>query len=70
MPDIKDLRFHDLRHTGNTRLFWKKLDIEEVQVVSGHSAWQQLQHYTHIRPEDVHASYATATARKKIEKGG
>lgn len=54
MPKIKDLRFHDLRHTGITMLFWAGLKIEEVAQVSGHSNWAQLKRYTHIRPEDVH----------------
>jgi integrase len=54
MPKIKDLRFHDLRHTGITMLFWAGLKIEEVAQVSGHTNWAQLKRYTHIRPEDVH----------------
>lgn len=54
MPKIADLRFHDLRHTGITQLFWAGLKIEEVAQVSGHSNWVQLKRYTHIRPEDVH----------------
>ena len=54
MPKIADLRFHDLRHTGITQLFWAGLKIEEVAAVSGHSNWAQLKRYTHIRPEDVH----------------
>jgi integrase len=54
MPKIADLRFHDLRHTGITQLFWGGLKIEEVAQVSGHTNWAQLKRYTHIRPEDVH----------------
>ncbi len=54
MPKIADLRFHDLRHTGITQLFWAGLKIEEVAAVSGHTNWSQLKRYTHIRPEDVH----------------
>jgi integrase len=54
MPKIADLRFHDLRHTGITQLFWAGLKIEEVAQVSGHTSWAQLRRYTHIRPEDVH----------------
>lgn len=54
LPQIADLRFHDLRHTGITQLFWAGLKIEEVSQVSGHSNWAQLKRYTHISPEDVH----------------
>lgn len=62
MPGIKDLRFHDLRHTGITQLFWRGLQIQEVIVVSGHSSWTQLKRYTHIRPEDVHRAFVGAKA--------
>ena len=54
LPKIENLRFHDLRHTGITQLFWAGLKIEEVAQVSGHTNWAQLKRYTHIRPEDVH----------------
>jgi len=54
LPRIADLRFHDLRHTGITQLFWAGLKIEEVAQVSGHTNWAQLRRYTHIRPEDVY----------------
>lgn len=62
MPKIADLRFHDLRHTGITMLFWKGLKIEEVAQVSGHSNWAQLKRYTHIRPEDVHRRWDALTS--------
>lgn len=58
MPGIADLRFHDLRHTGITRLFRLGLSIQEVAVVSGHTNWAQLRRYTHIRPEDLHERLA------------
>lgn len=58
LPGIKDLRFHDLRHTGITRLFAAGLQVQEVIVVSGHSSWTQLKRYTHIQPADVHRKFA------------
>lgn len=57
MPGIRDLRFHDLRHTGITRLFAQGLQVQQVIVVSGHSSWGQLKRYTHITPEDVHRHF-------------
>lgn len=57
MPGIKDLRFHDLRHTGISMLFWHGLKIEEVAIVSGHTNWNTLRRYTHIRPEDLHSRF-------------
>jgi len=60
MPGIKDLRFHDLRHTGITMLFWRGLRIEEVAIVSGHTNWTQLKRYTHIKPDDLHRHFDPA----------
>lgn len=46
---IKDLRFHDLRHEGISRLFEMGLGIPQVAAVSGHRSWVSLKRYTHIR---------------------
>lgn len=46
---IDDLRFHDLRHEGISRLFEMGLNIPHVATVSGHRSWQNLKRYTHIR---------------------
>lgn len=48
---IKDLRFHDLRHDGISRLFEMGKTIPEVADVSGHKGWQSLQRYTHLKQE-------------------
>lgn len=52
--DIKDLRFHDLRHEGVSRLFEQGYSIEQVALVSGHRDWKMLQRYTQLRAEDLH----------------
>jgi integrase len=49
MLDIKDLKFHDLRHEGVSRLFELGKTIPQVASVSGHRSWQNLQRHTHIR---------------------
>ncbi len=67
LPGIADLRFHDLRHTGITMLFWCGLQIEEVAVVSGHTNWVQLKRYTHIRPEDLHRRFVQAPAQPEAK---
>jgi integrase len=46
---IKDLRFHDLRHEGISRLFEIGRTIPQVAAVSGHRSWTSLKRYTHIR---------------------
>ncbi|NCQ33515.1 tyrosine-type recombinase/integrase [bacterium] len=50
---IEDLRFHDLRHEGISRLFAEGLEIQEVALISGHQSWTMLRRYTHITPEAV-----------------
>lgn len=46
---IDDLRFHDLRHEGISRLFEMGWTIPQVATVSGHRSWQSLQRYSHLR---------------------
>ncbi len=49
---IEDLRFHDLRHEGISRLFEMGRTIPQVAAVSGHRSWTSLKRYTHIRQSD------------------
>lgn len=50
---IEDVRFHDLRHEGVSRLFEQGLQIPEVAMISGHTSWGTLKRYTHLTPEQV-----------------
>lgn len=55
---IVNLRFHDLRHEGISRLFEgrtfsRALTIPEAQIISGHSTWSQLQRYTQLSAENL-----------------
>jgi len=52
--NIVDLRFHDLRHEGVSRLFEQRYQIEEVALVSGHRDWKQLRRYTQVRAKNLH----------------
>ncbi|BAN49319.1 site-specific integrase [Metapseudomonas resinovorans] len=47
--EIADLRFHDLRHEGVSRLFEMDWDIPRVASVSGHRDWNSMRRYTHLR---------------------
>jgi integrase len=51
---IHDLRFHDLRHEGVSRLFEQGYRIEQVALVSGHRDWKMLRRYTQVRARDLH----------------
>ncbi len=50
---IADLRFHDLRHEGISRLFEMGYEIHEVAIFSGHKSWQNLKRYTQLKAADV-----------------
>jgi integrase len=51
--EIKDLRWHDLRHEATSRLFEAGYSIVEVQQFTLHEDWNTLKRYTHLRPGDV-----------------
>ncbi len=51
---IFDLRFHDLRHEGASRLFEAGYQIHEVALVTGHRDWGQLRRYTQLKARDLH----------------
>lgn len=51
---IADLRFHDLRHEGTSRLFEAGLDIPRAALVTGHKDWKMLRRYTHLTPAALH----------------
>ena len=47
--NIKDLRFHDLRHHALTRMAAEKgLSVMELKAVSGHKCVQMLSRYVNI----------------------
>lgn len=50
---LTDIRLHDLRHEGISRLFEAGLQIQEVALISGHVSWAALKRYTHIQPYKV-----------------
>ena len=53
--NIEDLRYHDLRREGASRLFEKGYSIDEVAQVTGHrninTLWQV---YTELFPKRLH----------------
>ena len=53
--DIRDLRFHDLRHETASRLFEAGYQIPEVALVTGHKDWSMLRRYTNLKARDLAA---------------
>jgi len=60
-----DIRFHDLRHEGTSRLFEMGLSIDRVQMVTQHGSWKILQRYTHLDSLDTFDKYDGWAALKK-----
>mgnify|MGYP000290529765 CR=1 FL=1 len=50
---IPDLRLHDMRHEGTSRLFEAGYEIHQVALVTGHKGWNNLKRYTNLKPEDL-----------------
>lgn len=51
--DIKELRFHDLRHEATSRFVEAGLSDQEVSSITGHKSMQMLKRYTHLRTENL-----------------
>jgi integrase len=50
---IVDLRFHDSRHEGTSRLFERGYHFHVVAQFSLHESWNELKRYTNLRAADV-----------------
>ncbi len=50
---IPDVRLHDMRHEGTSRLFEKGLNVMEAASVTGHKTLSMLKRYTHLNPTDI-----------------
>jgi len=55
---IEDLRLHDLRREGTSRLFEKGLSPAEVQTITGHRTLSMLSVYTKLKASDLVAKIA------------
>lgn len=45
---LRNIRFHDMRHESTSRLFERGFNPFEVAAVSGHKSMQSLKRYTHL----------------------
>ena len=55
--DIKDLRFHGLRHEVISRFFEMGMSFPEAALRSGHKDVKQLLRYTHLDPNNIFRKY-------------
>ena len=61
---IKNLRFHDLRHTFATRLVLSGVDLATVSKLLGHSSIQMTMRYSHPTPEALKKAVSTLDSPK------
>lgn len=54
--DIKDFRFHDLRHTFGTRMLRKTQNLKLVQKLMGHQNIETTMRYAHVLMDDMAAA--------------
>lgn len=61
--EIKDFRFHDLRHTFATRYLQGGGKIERLQMILGHSTIEQTRKYAHVITDDLHEDLKTVGSK-------
>ena len=62
---LRDLRFHDLRHTFGTRMI-AKADIRRVQEWMGHADIQTTMRYLHFAPRDEDALLVAEAFKRDV----
>lgn len=62
---IEDVRWHDLRHEGVSRLFERGLDMMTVAVFSGHRDINMLRRYTHLNAEKILDALSASEGTKR-----
>lgn len=52
---VKNIRFHDLRHTALTNFYTEYDNLTDIEVaqISGHKTLQMLKRYSHLRPHSI-----------------
>jgi integrase len=53
--DVKDFRFHDLRHEAVSRmaLYWRQFSMFELMVITGHTRMEMFQRYANLRADEL-----------------
>jgi len=63
MPQLANLRFHDLRHTAITTLAESEASEQTLKALAGHVSRKMLERYSHIRLEAKRATIQALSDR-------
>ena len=66
--DIKDFRWHDLRHTAATRIMRETGNLKLTSKLLGHASVTTTARYAHVDLEDVRAGMEAVAKRKNLTK--
>lgn len=62
--DIKDFRFHDLRHSAASYLAMNGASLAEIAEILGHKTLSMVKRYSHL--SEAHTSEVVARMNQKI----
>ncbi len=54
--ELKDVRFHDLRHTAASHMVMRGASLREVQEVLGHRTFAMTLRYSHLSPAHLRSA--------------
>ena len=67
--EIKDFRFHDLRHSAASYLVMNGVHLRTVAEIMGHKTLSMVQRYSHLSPEHLRSEVARTMKAVNL-KGG
>ena len=70
LANIKNFRFHDLRHTVATRLVENNIDLAVIQEILGHAHIETTMRYAHPVPKRKLEAIDVLPAKKNIAEDG
>lgn len=68
LADIKDLHFHDLRHTAVTRLVATGLPSAEIMRISGHKQAKTFLRYVNPKADSLRRAASMLSAFNEMQK--